>query len=140
MVEVLYSMYSDPQNILYLTFLMSVLGKVLLAIKAFEGEQVDPLKLFDSLISLIKSASSRVLNPLANADILKGPVYGYISPKPYLYYLFKSKAAELLLVPEDENNAQKCYVAFTMSLTNKLRVRLPMKHCSTCQFTVWRKL
>ena len=28
MAEVLYSMYSDPQNILYLTFLKSVLGEV----------------------------------------------------------------------------------------------------------------
>lgn len=37
----------------YLTFLKSVLGEVQLAIKAFEGEQVDPLKLLDSLVSLI---------------------------------------------------------------------------------------
>lgn len=52
MVEILYSMYSDPQNILYLKFSKSVLGEVQLAIKAFEGEQVDPLKLLDSLASL----------------------------------------------------------------------------------------
>lgn len=125
MAEVLYSMYSDPQNILYLTFLKSVLGEVQLAIKAFEGEQVDPLKLLDSLVSLIKSVSSRVLNPLANVDVLKGPIDGYISPKPYLGYLFESKAAELHLAPEDENNVRKRCVAFTISLTNELRVRLP---------------
>lgn len=46
MAEVLYPMYSDPQNFLYLTFLKSVLGEVQLA-KAFEGMQVDPLKLLD---------------------------------------------------------------------------------------------
>ncbi|XP_026119257.1 protein NLRC3-like [Carassius auratus] len=125
MAEVLYSMYSDPQNILYLTFLKSVLGEVQLAIKAFEGEQVDPLKLLDSLVSLIKSVSSRVLNPLANIDVLKGPIDGYISPKPYLGYLFESKAAELHLLPEDEKNVRKRCVAFTISLTNELRVRLP---------------
>ena len=106
MAEVLYAMYSDPQNILYLTFVKSVLGEVQLAIKAFEGEQVDPLKLLDNLDSLIKSVSSRVLNPLANADVLKGPIDGYISPKPYLGYLFESKAAELHLAPEDENNVE----------------------------------
>ena len=78
-----------------------------MAIKAFEGEQVDPLKLLDSLVSLIKSvSSSRVLNPLANIDVLKGPIDGYISPKPYLGYLFESKAAELHLAPEDENNVR----------------------------------
>ena len=76
MAEVLYSMYSDPQNILYLTFLKSVLGEVQLAIKAFEGEQVDPLKQLDSLVSLIKSVSSRVLNPLANVDVLEVPIDG----------------------------------------------------------------
>ena len=65
-----------------------MLGEVQLAIKAFEGEQVDPLNLLDS-------------------------------------YLFESKAAELHLVPEDENNVQKRCVAFTISLTNELRVRLP---------------
>jgi hypothetical protein len=48
-----------------------VLGEVQLAIKAFEGEQVDPLKQLDSLVSLIKSVSSRVLNPLPNVDVLK---------------------------------------------------------------------
>jgi hypothetical protein len=72
--------------------------------KAFEGEQVDPLKLLDSLVSLIKSVSSRVLNPLAKVDVLKGPIDGYISPIPYLGYLFDSKAAELHLVPDDEHN------------------------------------
>ncbi|CAI5669915.1 unnamed protein product [Oreochromis niloticus] len=118
MAEVLYSMYTDPQNILYMTFLKSVLG-------AFEGEQVDPLKLLYSLVSLIKSVSSRVLNPLANVDVLKEPIEGYISSKPYLGYLFESKAAELHLAPEDEKNVRKRCVAFTISLTNELRVRLP---------------
>lgn len=61
MAEVLHSMHSDPQNILYLTFLKSVLGEVQMAIKAFEGEHVDPLKLLDCLVSLIKSVSGRVL-------------------------------------------------------------------------------
>ena len=135
MAEVLYSMYSDPQNVLYLTFLKSVLGEVQLAMKAFEGEQVDPLKLLDSLVSLIKSVSSRVLNPLAKVDVLKGPLDGYISPVPYLGFLFDSKAAELHLAPDDEQNVRKRCVAFTISLTNELRMRLPenmetLKHMS----------
>lgn len=36
MAEVLYSMYRDPQNSLYLTFFKSVLGEE--QFKAFEGE------------------------------------------------------------------------------------------------------
>lgn len=99
-----------------------MLGKVQLAIKAFEGVQVDPLKLLDSLVSLIKSVSSRVLNPCAKVDVLNGPIDGWISPKPYLGYVVESKAAELPLVPEDEYNVWKRCVAFTISLTNELRV------------------
>lgn len=72
--------------------------------KAFEGEQVDRLKLLDSMVSLIKSVSSRELNPLANVDVLKGPTDGYISPKPHLCYFSESKASELHLAPEDENS------------------------------------
>lgn len=51
-------MYSSSKHIVSdFFFLKSVLGEVQQAIKAFEGEQVDPLKLLDSLASLIKSAS-----------------------------------------------------------------------------------
>lgn len=97
-------MYNDPQNVLYMTFLKSVLGNVQLAIKSFEGEKTDLVKLLDCLISLVKSVSSRVLNPLAKVDVLKDPIDGYISPKPYLGYLFESKAAELHLPEEVEKN------------------------------------
>lgn len=45
-------MYADPQNLLYLTYLKSVLSKVQSEVKAFEREQTDPLKLLDYLVSL----------------------------------------------------------------------------------------
>ena len=54
MAEVLYSMYNDPQNVFYLTFLKSVLGEVQLVMKAFKGDQADPLK------TLIKLSSNGV--------------------------------------------------------------------------------
>ena len=112
MAEVLYSMYNDPQNVLYLTFLKSVLGEVQLAIKAFEGEQADPLKLLDGLVGLVKSVSSRVINPLAKVDALREQIDGYISPKPYLGYLFEAKAAELHLSPEEESNVRRRCVGY----------------------------
>ncbi len=71
-----------------------------------------------------------MLNPLSKIDVLKEPIDDYISPKPYLGFLFESKAAELHLAPEDENNVRKRCVAFTISLTNELRVRLPSNQCS----------
>lgn len=102
-------MYNDPQNVLYMTFLKSVLGNVQLAIKSFEGEKTDLVKLLECLISLVKSVSSRVLNPLAKVD---KPIDGYISPRSYLGYLFESKAAELHLPEEVEKNIRSECVAF----------------------------
>ena len=73
----------------------------------------------------LKSVSSRVLNPLEIIDLLKEPIDGYISPEPYLGYLFELKAAELHVAPEED--ARKQCVAFTISLTKELRVRLTDK-------------
>ncbi len=42
MADVQHSMYSDPQNLLYLTYLKSIISEVQCAGKAFEGEQSDP--------------------------------------------------------------------------------------------------
>lgn len=58
MADVLHSMYSDPQNLLYLTYLKSIIGEMQSAVKAFEGEQSDPLKLLDCLMRVIKVVCS----------------------------------------------------------------------------------
>lgn len=125
MADVLHSMYSDPQNLLYLTFLKSIISEVQSAVKAFEGEQSDPLKLLDCLMRLIKSVCSRVINPMAKTDVLKGPIDDHISPKPYLGYISESKAAQLNLSPEEEECVRKRCVNYTISLANELRARLP---------------
>lgn len=110
--ELLHSMYTDPQNILYLTFWKLVLVDGEFTSKAFEGEQVDLLQLVDSWVSLITSVSSRALNPLA-----KGPVDGNIGPKPYLGFLHHP--------PE----VQKQCVVFTIFLANELGRRLIDSSC-----------
>lgn len=135
-------MYNDPQNILYMTFLKSVLGNVQMAIKSFEGEKTDLVKLLDCLISLVKSVSSRVLNPLAKVD---KPIDGYISPRTYLGYLFESKAAEVHLPEEVEKNIRSECVAFVSSLTNELCERLPdniktLQETSVQHVCVWGAL
>ena len=94
MADVLHSMYSDPQNLRYLTFLESIISEVQSAVKAFEGEQTYLLKPLDCLMRLIKSVCNRVINPMAKIDVLKEPIDGHISPKPYLGYTFESKPAQ----------------------------------------------
>nr|XP_054591608.1 uncharacterized protein LOC129155892 [Nothobranchius furzeri] len=125
MADVLHSMYADPQNLLYLTYLKSILGEVQAAVKAFEGEQTDPLKLLDCLILLIKSVCCRVLHPGATIDILKDPIENHISPRPYLGFAFESKTAELTISPEDEDCVRRRCISYTVALANELRARLP---------------
>ncbi len=82
MADVLHSMYSDPQNLLYFTYLKSIISEVQCAVKAIEGEQSDLLKLLDCLMRVIKSVCSKVINPKAKMYVLKEPIDGHISPKP----------------------------------------------------------
>ncbi len=125
MADVLHSMYSDLQNLLYLTYLRSKISEVQCAVKAFEGEQSDPLKLLDCLMRVIKSVCSKVINPMAKIDVLKEPIDGHISPKPFLGYIFEAKAAQLKLSPEEEDCVRRRCVNYTISLANELRSRLP---------------
>ncbi len=118
LTDVLHSMHSDPQNLLYLTYLKSIISEVQCA-KAFEGEQSDGLsKLLDCLMWVIKSVCCKVINPMAKMYVLKEPIDGHISPKPYLGYIFEAKAAQLKLSPEAEDCVRRRCVNYTISLAN----------------------
>lgn len=53
--EMLYNMYNDPQNLAYIKFLVPVLKDIRRVNKSFEANDVDPTKLLDDLVLLIKS-------------------------------------------------------------------------------------
>lgn len=55
--ELIHSMLEDNQNYLYLIFLRSILNDVRIAIKAFESDNYNPLKLLNTLKILIQSVS-----------------------------------------------------------------------------------
>lgn len=59
-------------------------------------------------------------DPLANVDVLKTPINGYIGTKPCLCYLFELTAVELHLEPEDENNVRRQCIAFSNELKERL--------------------
>ena len=101
MADVLHTMYMDKTNYVYLTFLKSTLSDVQVAVKSFEGEQTDLVKLLDNLVHLLTSICSRVVNPMAKIDVLKDTIDGHFSPSPYLWYLLESTVYQLSLAPED---------------------------------------
>lgn len=50
LLDVLHAMYMDKTNYVYRTFLKSILSKVQVAVKSFEGKHTDPVKLLDNLV------------------------------------------------------------------------------------------
>lgn len=55
--EMLFNMYSDPINKLYMHFLRPLLQDIQRTVKAFQGENTDPTKLLSDLSNLVISTS-----------------------------------------------------------------------------------
>ncbi|XP_031733330.1 uncharacterized protein LOC116399955 [Anarrhichthys ocellatus] len=125
MADVLHAMYVDKTNYVYLTFLKSILSDVQVALKSFEGEQTDPVKLLDNLVHLLTSICSRVVHPMAKIDVLKDAIDGHLSPSPYLGYLFESTVSRLSLAPDDEKVIRRWCINYIVALSKELQGRLP---------------
>ncbi|XP_040077359.1 uncharacterized protein LOC120849243 [Ixodes scapularis] len=87
--ELLFQMFSDPLNKLYLLYLRPILREVQRANKAYERNDADPSRLLEGLTLLIKTVCSKVLIPTTNIDPLCQPIDGHLDPKPYLGYEFE---------------------------------------------------
>lgn len=123
--EMLYQMYSDPVNKLYLLFLRPVLRDVQAVVKAYQSEQCDPTKLINGLVNLVKVISRKVTLPSARVDPLIAPISDYIDPKPYLGYEFEKLCSEAELHTDEERNVRDRCTSFIVKLTHELRERLP---------------
>lgn len=123
MADVLHAMYMDKTNYVYLTFLKSILSEVQVAVKSFEGEHTDPVKLLDNLVHLLSSVCSRVVNPMAKIDVLKDAIDGHLSPAPYLGYLFESTMSQLSLAPEDEKVIRRRCINYVVALSKELQAK-----------------
>ncbi|KAJ8890220.1 hypothetical protein PR048_009728 [Dryococelus australis] len=72
--DILFRMYDDEHNRLYLLYLKSVLSEVQQTIKAFEGEKSDSTKLLNILVYIITSLCKKIVIPTAKInfmDVLK---------------------------------------------------------------------
>lgn len=78
-------MHKDESNYLYLLFLRSVLNDVQIAVKTFESESANPLRLLNVLITLLRSVCSRILLPNAattDKDFLNINIDRNLKPVP----------------------------------------------------------
>ncbi|KAL0860066.1 hypothetical protein ABMA27_010381 [Loxostege sticticalis] len=124
--ELIYNMLQDNKHYLYLIFLRSVLNDVQIAIKAFEGEDSNPLKLLNTLKTLIQSVSQRILMPTRLQRNIMDPITDRdLHPRPFLGYIFETEITKHSFDPETSNAIRQRCVTFLMRLVTELQQRLP---------------
>ncbi|CAG4966339.1 unnamed protein product [Parnassius apollo] len=88
--DLLYRMYCDDSNQLYMLYLKQTLKDVQIALKAFEGEDNDPTKLLDTLVFLMQSLGKNIVFP--TFDLLTTPIPNEcMYANPHLGYTFEQK-------------------------------------------------
>lgn len=123
--EMLFNMYSDPINKLYMLFLRPLLQDIQRTMKAFQGENTDPTKLLSDLSNLVASVSNKVLIPTARVNPLTSDISPYIDSRAYLGYEFERMCSTSKLLEEQERNLRERCIACVTSLCSELRNRLP---------------
>ena len=63
--ELLYQMYNDPVNKLYLAFLQPIVTEINRVNKLFQLEKANAVKLTDDLMAMYQTLLSRVMKPRA---------------------------------------------------------------------------
>lgn len=76
--ELLYSMYKDETNLLYLLFFKHILNNIQQVNKAFEANNADPLKLLSDLVLLINSISKMIILPSHKVDPIKNDIEPFL--------------------------------------------------------------
>ncbi|KAL3207346.1 hypothetical protein MRX96_039708 [Rhipicephalus microplus] len=56
-------MYEDERNLAYLTFLTPILADLKREVRLFQGQDVDPLGVFEEVERLLKSLLTRIIKP-----------------------------------------------------------------------------
>lgn len=98
----LYSMFQDLRNKLYLIYLKSVLSEVQQTLKTFKSKGADPVLLLDTLKKLIESFCRKIINSNSRVEYCVERVNDYVDPNPYMEYSFEDALSKSTL-----ENAEK---------------------------------
>lgn len=128
--EQLFQLYSDESNLCYLKYLKTILWEVQRVNKIFESrDNIDPFKLFDELIYLLKAICKNVCVMRPSFDVFESPIEENLLPNPYLGFEFEDQMAimktqEKISLTEEKELRKKCLL-FTTCLIKEIRNRLP---------------
>lgn len=123
----LYEMYCDDFNYVYLLFLKSILTETARVNKNFEANSSDPSKLLEDLIFLIKTLVDRVVLPtqVYLIDPFTCNLEEYSSTRITLGYKAKRKLLKSNITPDQEKNLRNRCSEFQVEPIRQLRQRLP---------------
>lgn len=127
--EILWNMYCDENNMLYLLFLRPILSEIQSLNKAFQSEKNDHVKLLNDLTLVVQGISKKLVLPTCKLDPLVVSVDDYLDPKPYLGHTFETKIGQLrkeqkMDVYTEEGIRDRCKL-FLLRLFKQLEQRLP---------------
>lgn len=101
--ELLYNMYNDERNKIYLQFLCGTLNNVQGAIKTFENKVSDPCLLYNTLHDLIQNLCTKIIITRPGMDFVRINVREHLSISPYLGYKFEKDINESSLNETEKN-------------------------------------
>lgn len=123
--ELLYSMYCDKKNFIYLSFLYPILSLVQKTNKNFESKVTDPTKLLSDIKRLYSTVANKILLPTARIDIYEQDIEKYLNPSPALGYAFESSCVENKVIGQEKEYLKTRCVSFLIALVRELKNRLP---------------
>ncbi|XP_051173505.1 uncharacterized protein LOC127289558 [Leptopilina boulardi] len=123
--EILFAMYNDSVNKVYLSFLLPILQSVQSVIKSFESSVADPTKLLNDLKNTYASIVKIIVNPNARIDIYKDRFEEHLDSNPYLGFSFLDACRQENISAENQNIIKERCVSFVKYLGIELRDRLP---------------
>ncbi|CAH2088618.1 unnamed protein product [Euphydryas editha] len=103
-------------------FLRCILDETQSALKIFEQKSADPTLLFNTLQDLIKKLCLKIIISQACLNFNSLNVTRYLSPNPYLGYIFETKLQESNL-PDDIKNEQFLPICYKNTKANKILAR-----------------
>lgn len=127
--ELLYNLYKNEFNLAYFLFIHPILNEVQQVNKAFESQNIDPLKLLNDLILLISSIAKRIVLPSCKFDPLSHDISNYLNKNPYLGYKCENKLNQLrsdnIISQGDEKIFRERCRNFLYKLYLELKQRVP---------------
>ncbi|KAG0412479.1 hypothetical protein HPB47_010369 [Ixodes persulcatus] len=99
--ELLFQMFSDPLNKLYLLYLRPILREVQRANKAYERNDADPSRLLEDLTLLIKTFSKPRMGSQQTFEFVAGPTLQGVQ-RHAAYTFYRRIVPRFLLVPYRE--------------------------------------